>query len=82
MRGETLQRKGQMKWLDDFKSALVNEDLDKIEYLINNYPDKMNIEEMQCAAALLENAAAIYKRKQKELNIEFQKVKKAKQYSF
>ncbi|EAH8300111.1 hypothetical protein YZ10_04995 [Campylobacter fetus] len=82
MHGETLRKKSQMKWLDDFKSALVNEDLNKIEYLINNYPDKMDIEEMQCAAALLENAAAIYKRKQKELDVEFQKVKKARKYSF
>ncbi|EAI4414507.1 hypothetical protein AAH22_03985 [Campylobacter fetus] len=61
---------------------MVNEDLNKIEYLINNYPNKMDIEEMQCAAALLENAAAIYKRKQKELDVEFQKVKKARKYSF
>ncbi|EGU23280.1 hypothetical protein CFF98v445_01690 [Campylobacter fetus subsp. fetus] len=82
MHGETLRKKSQMKWLDDFKSALVNEDLNKIEYLINNYPNKMDIEEMQCAAALLENAAAIYKRKQKELDVEFQKVKKARKYSF
>lgn len=81
MHGETLRKKSQMKWLDDFKSALVNEDLNKIEYLINNYPDKMDIEEMQCAAALLENAAAIYKRKQKELDVEFQKLK-ARKYSF
>lgn len=70
-----------MQWLDEFKTALVSEDLDKIDELTNNYPSSMSLEEMKCAAALIQDATNLFKQKQKKLSIEFQKIKKAKQYN-
>lgn len=79
MRGEMLQRQ-KMNWLSDFKSALVKEDLDRIEYLINNYPPKMDKDELECTAALLKGSLELFKTKQKELEVELAKAKKAKKY--
>ncbi|ALV24101.1 hypothetical protein CIG2463D_0501 [Campylobacter iguaniorum] len=70
-----------MQWLDEFKTALVSEDLSKIDELTNNYPSSMNLEEMKCAAALIQDATNLFKQKQEKLDIEFQKIKKAKQYN-
>lgn len=70
-----------MQWLDEFKTALVSEDLGKIDELTNNYPSSMNLEEMKCTAALIQDATNLFKQKQEKLDIEFQKIKKAKQYN-
>lgn len=70
-----------MKWIDEFKIALVNENTNKIEELVNNYPDEMNLEELQCCVALLKTAHQLYIDKQKALNIEFEKIKKVKKYN-
>lgn len=76
-----LQR-AKMNWLNDLKSALVSENLDRIEYLINNYPPKLAPDELECTAALLKSAAELFRSKQKELEAELNKVKKAKKYDF
>ncbi|CAM2741522.1 MAG: hypothetical protein ACOCMW_03605 [Campylobacter hyointestinalis] len=70
-----------MSWIDEFKIALVNEDLDKIDYLTNNYPNEMSLDEMRSTLALINEAAKMFKEKQKKLDIEFQKIKKARQYN-
>lgn len=71
-----------MIWLDEFKSALVGEDLNKIEKLIQNYPPKMSADELECLSELLKAASELYHRKMKELEGEFIKVKKARKYDF
>ena len=71
-----------MNWLDDFKSALVSENLDRIEYLIINQPPKLSQEELECTASLLKGAIELFKKKQKELEVELNKAKKAKKYDF
>ncbi|QKF69910.1 hypothetical protein [Campylobacter hyointestinalis] len=70
-----------MNWIDEFKIALVNEDLDKIDYLTNNYPNEMSLDEMRSTLALVNEAVKMFKEKQKKLDIEFQKIKKVRQYS-
>ncbi|MFW5614744.1 MAG: hypothetical protein ACOCM3_08830 [Campylobacter hyointestinalis] len=70
-----------MSWIDEFKIALVNEDLDKIDYLTNNYPNEMSLDEMRSTLALINEATKMFKEKQKKLDIEFQKIKKARQYN-
>ncbi|MEE3704397.1 hypothetical protein V2I29_02195 [Campylobacter sp. CX2-8023-23] len=71
-----------MNWLNEFKAALVSENLDRIEYLINNYPPKLSPEELECTAELLKSAAQLFRNRQKELEVELKKVKKAKKYDF
>ncbi|ARR00856.1 hypothetical protein [Campylobacter porcelli] len=71
-----------MNWLNEFKAALVSENLDRIEYLINNYPPKLSPEELECTAELLKSATQLFRNRQKELEVELKKVKKAKKYDF
>ena len=56
-----------MSWLNDFKSALVSENLDRIEYLINNYPPKLAPDQLECTAALLKRASKRGLSKQREI---------------
>lgn len=70
-----------MKWLDDFKVALVSEDVDALEVVLSKPPAKMTLEEMQTAMALIQTAIALILRKQSLLKAELDKVKKAKKYA-
>lgn len=43
-------------WLDDFKVALIQDDIDKLEYLASNMPKFETLQQMQEALQLIDNA--------------------------
>lgn len=70
------------QWLSGFKSALVANDEDRILALTDDYPDEMELGEIEETMALLKEAMELFRRKQIALRAELDKAKKAKQYSF
>lgn len=43
-------------WLDNFKVAFIQNDIDKLEHLANNMPKFETLEQMQEALQLIDNA--------------------------
>ncbi|EAJ1254289.1 hypothetical protein A0Y59_03655 [Campylobacter lari] len=65
------------KWIDEFKLAVYTEDIEKIVKLMEN-PDFKNCPDE--ALALTNEAIAFMKKKQDEIAINLQKLKKASAY--
>lgn len=65
-------------WLEDFKLALIKEDLEKIELL-----SEKKLEDLSYAPqylALLKEALALFTSRQKQLKLEMNKLERAKKY--
>lgn len=65
-------------WLEDFKLALIKEDLEKIELL-----SEKKLEDLSYAPqylALLKEALALFASRQKQLKLEMNKLERAKKY--
>jgi hypothetical protein len=69
-------------WLDQFKIALINQNLEKLISLQTSQPSFLTLDEMQTAAAFIKQALLLFKNEQLQMsqsmrllkkNIEFQK---------
>ena len=68
-------------WSDDLKIALVSGDLDKFETLVANPPKDLNKDEVAEAMQLIKQAQVLCKEKMDLLNLEFEKIKKARKFN-
>ncbi len=69
-----------MKWLDDFKRALIEEDFDMIERLINQTPQFEEISQQELALSLIQEAKNIVKKQKDKTFQEMQKIQKIKKF--
>ena len=68
-------------WLEEFKIALVNEDIEAIEALADKVPaDFKNIEEALQAQTLVGEAINLIQKSKADLSKEFEKLKNVKKY--
>ncbi|CAD7287010.1 hypothetical protein [Campylobacter suis] len=70
-----------MKWLDDFKLAIINEDFDAIKRLVASFNEqKFSSQDAVEAQALTASAIEILKTKSKHIEGEIAKVNNIKRY--
>jgi len=69
-----------MKWLDDFKIALIEENDHKISSLISSMPSFNTIEESKEAMALIDQARKIYLLKKEKLAKQMQRLEKSRKF--
>lgn len=68
-------------WLEEFKIALVNEDIEAIEVLADKVPAEFkNIEEALQAQTLVGEAINLIQKSKADLSKEFEKLKNVKKY--
>jgi len=67
-------------WLDEFKLALIEEDLDSIALLNEELPEFDDVKQMQEAQAYIKQAAQIILQRQNELRKKMNDIAKAKKY--
>jgi hypothetical protein len=68
-------------WLEEFKIALVNEDIEAIEALADKVPAEFkNIEETLQAQTLVGEAINLIQKSKADLSKEFEKLKNVKKY--
>ncbi|MBR8464092.1 hypothetical protein KDD93_05835 [Campylobacter sp. faydin G-24] len=70
-----------MTWLNKFKIAILNSDLQTIESLISERPSKFtDINEVQEATILTQQAIKIFKESKNSLSLELKKLKNIRNY--
>jgi len=63
-------------WIKQLKSAVVLNDMQKVEELLKEIPSKLNANEYEEASFLLKEAALISEKLRDEITLQMQKVKK------
>ena len=70
-----------MQWIKDFKLAILNEQDEKIATLLEKCPDSFTCkEDMEEAAALIQEAKKLLDSKKEKLGQEMAKLKKARKF--
>ena len=69
-----------LKWLDEFKIAVIEEDISKIETLIDNIPQFHDIKSSELALTLINEARVIIKRQKDDALSQMQKIQKTKKF--
>lgn len=70
-----------MIWLDEFKIAVANANLEQLERLVGNFPLEFeNLEQMSEIQTLTQTAIDIVKNDIDKLNLEMKKLKDARRY--
>ena len=69
-----------MKWLDKFKIALIEEDIDTVNTLINEMPEFKKIDDMRSAYILIGEAKDRFKQEQLSIFKQMSKIQKAKKF--
>ncbi|WOE68925.1 hypothetical protein RZR97_07320 [Hydrogenimonas thermophila] len=69
-----------MKWLDEFKIALIEENDTKISSLLSSMPSFNTIEENQEAMALIDQARKTYILKKNRLAKQMQQLEKSRKF--
>jgi len=75
-----LQKKKDLKWLKDFKIAIIEKDFNKIEQMINDIPKFDTLEENQEALSLVKQANEITLQQREMILKEMQRVKNIKKF--
>ena len=69
-----------MQWLDEFKRAVIEEDFNSIETLIDNIPQFSDIKSSELALGLINEAREIIKRQKDDAFSQMQKIQKTKKF--
>ena len=75
-----MQKKKDLKWLKDFKIAIIEKDFNKIEQMINDIPKFDTLEENQEALSLVKQANEITLQQREMILKEMQRVKNIKKF--
>jgi len=70
----------QLKWLDDFKAAIIEKDFDRIELLLSQMPDFKSINDLKTGVALINEAKKLLIAEQKVLRENMEKIKKSREF--
>jgi hypothetical protein len=69
-----------MKWINEFKIAVIEKDIEKADELLDKIPRFKEVEQMQTAYALIEEAKKIALKEQEKLRCDMQNLKKSKKF--
>ena len=69
-----------MKWLEDFKLALIEEDFTAIETLIDDIPEFPDIDSSKLALTFIEQAREVISKQKNEALLQMQKIQKTKKF--
>jgi len=69
-----------LKWLDEFKIALIEENDTKLSSLLSSIPSFNTIEELKVAMALIDQARKIYISKKESLAKQMQKLEASRKF--
>ena len=65
------------KWLDEFKIALIEENIEKLTKLHSNIPVFHELKEMKSAKALIEQAIPLLNQERNKVKLTMEQIKKA-----
>jgi len=68
-------------YLNKLKIAVINEDINKLEELVNETPEYETIEEAKEIIAFLQQAIKLLQKEKNKLSTEMQKIKKLQKYN-
>ena len=69
-----------MKWLNSFKIAIIEEDVQKVDSLLNDVPEFKRIDDMREAFALIGCAKQKFENEQSIIQEKMNKIKKGKKF--
>ncbi len=69
-----------LKWLDDFKIAIIEKDFMKIQTLLDEMPEIKSIDDLRTSVALINEAKKLLAQEQSELREKMAKIEKSKKY--
>jgi len=69
-----------MKWLNSFKIAIIEEDVQKVDSLLNDVPEFKRIDDMREAFALISCAKQKFENEQSIIQEKMNKIKKGKKF--
>ena len=70
-----------MKYLNELKVAVINEDIDKLKKLIDITPEYEDFDEAQEIVSFMKQAIKILQREKDRLSLEMQKIKKLQKFN-
>jgi hypothetical protein len=70
-----------MKYLNELKVAVINEDIDKLKKLIDITPEYEDFDEAQEIVSFMKQAIKILQREKNRLSLEMQKIKKLQKFN-
>jgi len=70
----------QLKWLDDFKIAIIEKNFEKIEKLLDEMPEIKSINDLKTSVALINEAKRLLAKEQQILREDMEKVQKSKKF--
>ncbi len=70
----------QLKWLDDFKIAIIEKNFDKIGTLLEEMPEIKSINDLKTSVALINEAKKLLAKEQQTLRENMEKVQKSKKF--
>ncbi len=68
------------KWLKEFKIALIEEDISKIDTLLLNIPEFKKIDDLRSAYELINSAKQKFELEKSKTKLKMSKIKKAKKF--
>ncbi len=68
------------QWINEFKIAVIEEDIDKIRELILTMPSFEKVEEMKEAFSLIGEAKKLVQKHKNQVAIEMDKIRKSKKF--
>ena len=68
------------QWINDFKLAIIDEDVNYIEKLLNTKISSTDMNELRKAKALMDEALTLMQNKKNKVAVQIQKIQKAKKF--
>lgn len=68
------------QWINDFKLAIIDEDVNSIEKLLDTKISSTNMNELRQAKALMDEALTLMQNKKNKVAVQIQKIQKAKKF--
>ena len=68
------------QWINDFKLAIIDEDVNSIEKLLDTKISSTDMNELRQAKALMDDALTLMQNKKNKVAVQIQKIQKAKKF--
>ncbi len=68
-------------YLNKLKIAVINEDINKLEELVNESPEYDSIEEAQEIVSFIKKAVKLLQKEKNKISLEMQKIKKLQKFN-
>ncbi|ASQ30338.1 hypothetical protein CAV_0671 [Campylobacter avium LMG 24591] len=68
------------QWINDFKLAIIDEDVNSIEKLLDTKISSTDMNELRQAKALMDEALTLMQNKKNKVAVQIQKIQKAKKF--